>query len=48
MLEKTLESSLGHEEIKPVNSKGNQLSIFIRRTDVEAEALILWPLDVKS
>ena len=33
-------------EIKPVNPKGNQLWIFIGRTD--AEALILWLLDVKS
>ena len=34
------------KEIKPVNSKGNQSWIFIRRTD--AEAPILWPHDVKS
>ena len=42
MLEKNLDS----KEIKPVNPKGNQLWIFIGRTD--AEALILWPPDVKS
>ena len=35
-------------EIKPVNPKGNQLWIFIGMTDAEAEALILWPPDVKS
>ena len=32
--------------MKPVNSKGNQPSIFIIRTEVEA--LILWPPDAKS
>ena len=40
--------SLGLQGIKPVNSKGNQSWIFIRRNDAEAEALILWPLDAKS
>ena len=34
--------------IKPVNAKGNQPWIFIGRTDVEAEAPILGPPDVKS
>ena len=38
--------SLGQQEIKPVNSKGNQPWIFIGRTGVEAEVSILWPLDV--
>ena len=38
MLEKTLESPLDCKEIKPVNPKGNQSWIFIRRTDAEAEA----------
>ena len=47
-LEKTLESSLDCKEIKPVNPKGNQSWIFIGRTDAEAEAPILWPLDVKK
>ena len=46
VLQKTLESLLDHKEIKPVNPKGNQLWIFIGRTD--AEVPILWPLDVKS
>ena len=31
-----------------VHPKGNQLQIFIGRTDAEAEALILWPPDVKN
>ena len=35
-------------EIKPVNPKGNQPSIFTGRTDAEAEAPILWPPDTKS
>ena len=37
---------LDSKEIKPVNPKGNQPSIFIGRTD--AEAPILWPPDAKS
>ena len=48
VLEKTLESPLDCKEIKPVNPKGNQPSIFFGRTDAEAEALILWPPDVKN
>ena len=47
-LEKTLESPLDCKEIKPVNPKGNQLLIFIGRTDAEAETPILWPPNVKS
>ena len=47
MLEKTLESPLGCKEIQPVHPKGNQLWIFIEKTD-EAEAQILWLPDVKS
>jgi len=34
--------------IKPVNHKGNQFWMFIGRTVAGAEALILWPLDVKN
>ena len=48
VLEKTLESPLDCEEIKPVNPKGNQSWIFIGRTDAEAETPILWPPDVKK
>ena len=33
---------------KPVNPKGNQFWILIRRTDTEAETPILWPPDAKS
>ena len=36
------------KEIKPVNPKGNQPWVFIRRADADAEAPILWPPDVKS
>ena len=46
-LEKTLESLLDCKEIQPVHPKGNQSWIFIGRTDAEAEALILWPPDLK-
>ena len=57
-LEKNLESHLRRlkwgdtwgdqtcKEIKPVNLIGNQLWIFIGRTD--AEVLLLWPRDAKS
>ena len=48
VLEKTLKSPLDSKKIKPVNPKGNQHSIFIGRTDAEAEIPILWPPDMKS
>ena len=48
VLEKTLEHPLDSKEIKPVNPKGNQSWILIRRTDAEAEAPILWPPDVMN
>ena len=48
LLEKTLESPLDCKEIKPVSPVGNQPRIFIGRTDAEAEAPVLWLLDVKS
>ena len=41
-LEKTLESPLDSKEIKRVNPEGNQLWIFIGRTDAEAETPIFW------
>ena len=41
VLEKTLEDPLDSKEIKPVNPKGNQHSIFTGRTDAEVEAPIL-------
>ena len=40
VLEKTLESPLNCEEIRPVHPKGNQSWIFIGRTDAEAETPI--------
>ena len=42
------ESHFSFKEIKPVDPKGNQLGIFIRSSDAEAEASIFWPHDVKS
>ena len=36
------------KEIQPGHPKGNQSWVFIGRTDVETEAPIFWPLDVKS
>ena len=48
VLAKTLESPFDCKEIQPVNPKGNQSSIFIRRTDTESEAPILWPPGAKS
>ena len=42
------ESPLENKEIQPVHPKGNQSWIFIGRTDAEAEAPILWPLDAKN
>jgi len=47
VLEKTLESPLDCKEIQPVHPKGNQFCMFIGRTDVEAEAPILWLPDAK-
>ena len=46
--EKTLESPLDCKEIQPVHPKGNQTWLFIGRTDAEAEAQVLWPLDAKN
>ena len=44
VLEKTLEIPLDCKEIQPVHSIGDQSWVFIRRTDVEAETPILWPI----
>ena len=41
VLEKTLERPLDRKEIKPDTCKGNQLWIFIGRTDAEAQGSIL-------
>ena len=43
VLEKTLESLLDCKETQPVHPE-DQCWVFIRRTDVEAESLILWHL----
>ena len=48
VLEKTLESPLDCQEIKPVHPKGNQSRIFIGKTDAEAETPILWPTNAKN
>ena len=48
MLEKILESPLDCKEIQPVHPKGDQSWVFIGRTDAEAEAPILWPLDARA
>ena len=44
---RTLESPLGYKN-KPVNPIGNQPWILIGRTDAEAEAPILWPLNARA
>ena len=36
------------KEIQPVHPKGDQSWVFIGRTDVEAEVLVLWPPDAKN
>ena len=43
-----LDLGKGVQEIKPISPKGNQPWVLIGRTDTEAEAPILWPLDAKS
>ena len=48
VMDKTLESPLDSKEIQPVHPKGNQSWTFIRRTDAEAVAPILWPPDMKN
>ena len=48
VLEKTLESHLDCNEIKPVHPQGNQPWILIGRTYAEAEAPILWSSDMKN
>ena len=48
VLEKTLESSLDHMEMKLVSPKENQPGAFIGKADAEAEAPVLWPSASKS
>ena len=47
-LEKTLECPLDCEEIQPVHPRGAQSWVFIGRTDVKAEAPIVWLPDAKN
>ena len=47
VLEKTLDSPLDCKEIQTVHPK-DESSVFIERTDAEAETPILWPPDAKS
>ena len=48
VLEKTPESPLDTEEIKPVSLIGNQSGILIGRTDIEVEAPVFWSPDANS
>ena len=48
VLEKTLESPLDYKEIQPVNPKGDQSWLCIRRIDAESEAPVLWSPDTKN
>ena len=48
VLDKTFENPLDYKEIQPVHPKADQSWVFIGRTHVEAETLILWPHDVKG
>ena len=41
-------SPLDCKEIQPVHAGGDQSGVFISRTDVEADILMLWPPDVKN
>ena len=47
VLAKTLESPLDCKEVQPVDPKGDQSWVFIRRIDVKTEISIRWPPDVK-
>ena len=48
MSEKSLESPLDCQEMKPITPKENQAWIFIGRADAKAEAPILWPPNAKN
>ena len=48
VMEKTFKNPLDSNEIQSVNPKGNQPWMFTGKTDIKAEAPILWPPDVKS
>ena len=48
VLEKTLESPLDCELIRPVHSEGDQPWDFFGRNDAKAETPVLWPPHAKS
>ena len=48
VLEKTFASPLDFKKIQPVHPKGDQSWVFIGRTDVDTETLMLWPPDEKN
>ena len=48
VLEKTSENPLDSKKMKSINPKRNQSSMFLGRSDVEAEAPVFWPPDAKS
>ena len=48
LLEKPPESLLDSKEIKPINLKGNQPWIFIKRTDAKAETPVFWSSEANS
>ena len=48
VLEKTFASPLDFKKIQPVHAKGDQSWVFIGRTDVDTETLMLWPPDEKN
>ena len=46
--EDSWKSPLDYKQIQPVHPKWGQSWMFIGRTDVEAEAPVVWPPDAKS
>ena len=46
--QRMLDSPLDYKKIQPVHPKRDQSWVFLGRTDVEAETLILWPHDAKN
>ena len=48
VLEKALETLLDSKKIQPTHPKGDQSWVYIRRTDVQAETPILWPLTQRA
>ena len=48
VLEKTPDSPLDTEEIKPVGLIGNQSGILIGRTDIEVETPVFWSPDANN